>query len=166
MQTRKLVPGGEGDYNACWQKSSSGLLTFSMQKNPIFLMKVLFVFVFTGFHGGEKNPPKARICCFDSSVLLCQGIVPFGCMEPSSWRAGEWWDSVHHPLEKINFQCERALSQQAVPDSWDAQILPSSPKNPSQLGFAGLETMSPEQFIPVFHMHSVQTGATQVLPSW
>lgn len=125
-------------------------------------MKILFVFVFTGFQGGGKTLPKLGFAAFISSVLLCQSIVPFGCIEhvgvkllegrrvvrfcaPSTWKD-------EFPVES---QCE---SQHEMPDSWDAQILVSSTINPSQLEFAGLETMSSVHLIPVFHMHSVQTG--------
>lgn len=162
MQTRKLFPGGEGDYNACWQKSSSGLLTFSMQ-NPIFLMKVLFVFVFTGFHGGEKALPKLGFAAFIHQFYCARVLfllAVWSTLEPSCWRAGEWWDSVHSPLEKMNFQLNPSVrrpwaNRQCLTPEMHRSLYPPL-KNPFQLGFAGLETMSHVQLIPVFH--SVQTG--------
>lgn len=161
MQTRKLFPGGERDYNACWQKSSSGLLTFRMQ-NPIFLMKVLFVFVFTGFHGREKTLPKLGFAAFIHQFYCARALfllAAWSTLEPSCWRAGEWWDSVHPPLENMNFQWSPT-----VRGPWANRqcLTPEVHTDPCILHkkslSAGLETMSPVQLIPVFHMHGVQTG--------
>lgn len=62
-------------------------------KIQFFLMKALFVFVFTGFHEGEKTLPKPGFAAFIHQFYCARALfllAAWSTLEPSCWRAGEW----------------------------------------------------------------------------